>query len=138
MIDLPCQICNTFPFTNRPTAMCTGVLKSLGINHVVNAAYSNSKREGFEVLEEFDPFVRTTEAYYRRAGIRFFPVPAIDLIHFRLAPFFRDAADFIDEALASGGELIPAYSNLKRQTNRNVLVQCVARLTFVVLKCTVP
>ncbi|CAG0920267.1 unnamed protein product [Notodromas monacha] len=84
------------------TALCTGVLRSLGIRHVVNAAHSRNKREGLEVIEEFDPFVRTTEAYYERAGIRFYPVPAIDLTHFRLAPFFRDAADFIDEALASG------------------------------------
>lgn len=64
-------------------------LWQLGITHVLNAAHGKMCCKGS------DDFYGTTVTY--------FGVPANDLPTFDLSPFFHPAADFIHQALTSGG-----------------------------------
>ena len=84
---------------HRPTALCTSGLHELGVTHVLNAAQGRRTDDGY------DGFVNTNAFYYGRAGIAFFGVPAPDFVSFRLSPYFRDAADFIDRALEEQGQV---------------------------------
>ncbi|XP_056147464.1 dual specificity protein phosphatase 13-like [Lampris incognitus] len=67
-------------------------LWQLGITHVLNAAHGKLCCKGS------DDYYGTTVAYYG--------VPASDLPTFDLSPFFYPAAQFIDQALASGGKVL--------------------------------
>ncbi|GFX25367.1 dual specificity protein phosphatase 3 [Trichonephila clavipes] len=87
--------CNLF--LHRPTAMCTSLLKRMGITHVLNAAQGKEKNCGL---------VNTWPGFYTQSGIQFLGVPAFDNIVFRIHPYFEEAATFIDEALKSGGKVL--------------------------------
>ncbi|XP_037550421.1 dual specificity protein phosphatase 13-like [Nematolebias whitei] len=67
-------------------------LWQLGITHVLNAAHGKLCCKGS------DDFYGTTEKYYG--------VPANDLPTFDLSPFFYPAAEFIHQALTSGGKVL--------------------------------
>lgn len=77
-----------------PTALCVGMLRRLGVTHVLNAACG---RDASLCL------VNTGPALYRAAGIRFLGIEALDMVGFRLDRFFDEAAEFIDSALAEPG-----------------------------------
>lgn len=66
-------------------------LWQLGVTHVLNASHGKLCCKGS------DDFYGTTVKYYG--------VPANDLPTFDLSPFFYPAAEFIHQALASGGKL---------------------------------
>lgn len=83
-----------FPLYYRPTALCTAVLKRLGITHVLNAAQGREKGCGQ---------VNTTSGFYLNSGINFLGVPAFDNIVFRIYPYFEQAAQFIDDGLKAKG-----------------------------------
>merc|ERR1711973_1061603 len=51
-------------------------------------------------------YVNTNESYYDRHGIKFMGVPAMDSPGFFLKPYFRPAANFIDDAVRSGGKVV--------------------------------
>lgn len=65
-------------------------LWQLGVTHVLNAAHGKLCCKGS------DDFYGTTVKYYG--------VPANDLPTFDLSPFFYPAAEFIHQALTSGGK----------------------------------
>ncbi|XP_031695116.1 LOW QUALITY PROTEIN: dual specificity protein phosphatase 13 [Anarrhichthys ocellatus] len=66
-------------------------LWQLGITHVLNAAHGKLCCKGS------DGFYGTT--------VRYYGVPANDLPTFDLSPFFHPAAEFIHQALTSGGKV---------------------------------
>ena len=68
-------------------------LWKLGITHVLNAAHGKMCCKGS------DDYYGTTVSYYG--------VPANDLPTFDLSPFFHPAAQFIHQALKSGGKPRP-------------------------------
>ncbi|XP_042289131.1 dual specificity protein phosphatase 13-like [Thunnus maccoyii] len=67
-------------------------LWQLGVTHVLNAAHGKLCCKGS------DDFYGTTVKYYG--------VPANDLPTFDLSPFFYPAAEFIQQALTSGGKVL--------------------------------
>ena len=77
------------------TALCIMKLKSMGITHVLNAAYGKDASFGL---------INTSASFYAASGIKFLGIEAYDMQCFDMSPFFNQAADFIDEALASGGK----------------------------------
>jgi len=78
------------------TAMCTQVLKRLGITHILNAAQGKEKFY----------FVNTSAGFYEQHGIKFLGVPAIDMMNFQMEPYFEEAAEFIDDAIRTGGKVM--------------------------------
>ena len=70
-------------------------LWQLGITHVLNASHGKLCCKGS------DDFYGTTVKYYG--------VPANDLPTFDLSPFFHPAAEFIHQALISGGSCMEAF-----------------------------
>lgn len=78
------------------TAMCTQVLRRIGITHILNAAQGKDKFY----------YVNTTAGFYEQQGIKFLGVPAIDMMSFQMKPYFEQAADFIDDAIKSGGKVL--------------------------------
>lgn len=77
-----------------PTALCTAVLRRIGVTHVLNAAQGKEKGCGQ---------VNTTPGFYSDSGIQFLGVPAFDNIVFRIYPYFEQAAQFIEDGLRSKG-----------------------------------
>ena len=76
------------------TALCVSRLKLLGITHVLNAACGKDRSMNM---------INTSKGFYRESGIQFLGIEAYDMSSFYLSPYFREAADFIDEAIRSGG-----------------------------------
>ena len=68
-----------------------GVLKKLGITHVVNAAASEVKT----VKADFDYF-----------GIELKLVFLLDFNHCNINEHFKDVSDYIDDAIKSGGKVL--------------------------------
>lgn len=77
------------------TALCTGLLRRLGVTHVLNAAMGKERQYCL---------INTSQSFYKSSGIQFHGVEALDLSSFKLDRFFEESAEFIDRALASGGE----------------------------------
>ncbi|XP_064601172.1 dual specificity protein phosphatase 3-like [Liolophura sinensis] len=71
------------------------VLRRLKVTHVLNAAHGP---------QEFQ--VNTDPATYTKARIKFLGVDAMDFQNFQLAPFFEEAAEFISDAVKSGGQVL--------------------------------
>lgn len=65
-------------------------LKRQGVTHVLNAA------EGDSFMH-----VNTNAEFYAGTGIAYHGVPASDTDHFDIGVYFEEAAEFIEEALAS-------------------------------------
>ena len=68
-------------------------LELFDVTHVLNAA------EGHKFNQ-----VDTSAADYTGAGIQYHGIPAVDVMNFPLHKYFSGAAQFIDEALQSGGK----------------------------------
>ncbi|GAB6026224.1 hypothetical protein CHUAL_012431 [Chamberlinius hualienensis] len=78
------------------TALCTQVLKRIGITHVLNAAQGKEKFY----------FVNTSAGYYEMHGIKFLGIPAVDFMNFKMEPYFEQAADFVEEGVKAGGKVL--------------------------------
>ena len=74
------------------TARNKEYLKRLGITHVLNAA--EGRHYGF---------VNTNRIYYRDTCIKYLGLPCADWPSTDISKYFGTAADFIQEAVASGG-----------------------------------
>lgn len=85
-MPLTCYLCMCVRFMSHNRLG----LWQLGITHVLNAAHGKLCCKGS------DDFYGTTVKYYG--------VPANDLPTFDLSPFFYPAAEFLHQALTSGGE----------------------------------
>jgi len=114
---LPVDACNqVYPgifLGDAPTALSTSKLNQLGITHVLNTAqaptvaqYPPSQSPKLQNWGLVGGFVRTSQAYYKHVNMEFLGFPAYDTITFNLSQFFYEAADFIDKALKSGGQVI--------------------------------
>ena len=68
-------------------------LQLFGVTHVINTA------EG----KKFNQ-VDTSPAYYQGPGIQYYGIPGVDIMGFPLYKYFTAAADYIHEALESGGK----------------------------------
>lgn len=79
------------------TALCTGLLRRLGVTHVLNAAMGKERQYCL---------INTSPSFYKSSGIQFHGVEALDLSSFKLDRFFEESAEFIDRALASGGKVL--------------------------------
>ncbi|XP_068982694.1 dual specificity protein phosphatase 3-like isoform X1 [Bombus flavifrons] len=75
------------------TAKNKKYLKILGITHLLNAA--EGKRFGF---------VNTDKNYYSDTTIKYLGLPLIDLCTTDISKYFYIIADFIDEAVSTGGK----------------------------------
>ncbi|UYV66581.1 DUSP3 [Cordylochernes scorpioides] len=80
-----------------PTALCTALLKRIGVTHVLNAAQGKERELSL---------VNTSPAFYRHAGIQFLGIEALDHVCFKLDNYFDKAANFIQKALESGGKVL--------------------------------
>lgn len=69
-------------------------LKAIGITHVLNCACGSSFN-----------MINTDQKFFEKSGILFHGIAASDVRNFKLTPYFEAAADFIEEALSSGGKL---------------------------------
>nr|XP_027208636.1 uncharacterized protein LOC113802289 [Penaeus vannamei] len=74
-------------------------LKDIGVTHVLNAAQGHNN-------EVYRGYVSTTANYYKKKGIFYLGIPAMDMPGFYLKPYFREAADFIQHALQQGGKVL--------------------------------
>lgn len=77
------------------TAKNKKYLKILGITHLLNAA--EGKRFGL---------VNTDKNYYSDTTIKYLGLPLIDLCTTDISKYFYIIADFIDEAVSTGGNEI--------------------------------
>ena len=74
------------------TAKNKKYLKILGITHLLNAA--EGKRFGC---------VNTNKSYYSDTTIKYLGLPLIDMCTTDISKYFNIIADFIDEAISTGG-----------------------------------
>lgn len=77
------------------TARDSLYLTSIGITHVLNAA------EG-----QLVGFVNTSKDYYKKTGIIYKGVHLTDVCAADASKYFKDVANFIDDALNSGGKVV--------------------------------
>lgn len=96
--EVPCDPYNeVFPniyIGDGTTALCTSLLRSIGVTHVLNAACGKDRSLNL---------INTSKGFYRESGIKFLGIEAYDMPSFCLSPFFREAADFIDDAIQNKG-----------------------------------
>lgn len=123
---LPPDPCNqVYPqilLGDAATALSTYKLSQLGVTHVLNTAqaptvsmFPTPETPQFQDWGTVGGFVRTSEAYYRRAGIQFLGFPAFDTFNFDLSRYFHQAADFIHNAIESGGKvLVHCHAGISR------------------------
>ena len=78
-------------------------LKKIGVTHVLNTA--EGKRTGL---------VDTNEDYYYPYGIKYKGLKLLDVAQTNIAVHFTDVAQYIDEALSSGGR--KPFKILRRKT----------------------
>ncbi|XP_045193963.2 dual specificity protein phosphatase 3-like isoform X1 [Mercenaria mercenaria] len=69
-------------------------LKPIGITHVVNCACGSTFN-----------MINTDQNFFEDSGIKFHGIAAVDVWKFRMSPYFLDAANFIEQALESGGKV---------------------------------
>lgn len=79
------------------TALCTGLLKKLGITHVLNAAQGKDRARCL---------VNTSPAFYRDTGIQFLGIEALDINGFHMDTFFEETTEFIQLAIDAGGKIL--------------------------------
>lgn len=79
---------------DETTALCTGILRGLGVTAVLNAAQGNL--EGWSM-------VNTKASFYKPHSIQFLGVQAVDLKSFPITDYFHEAADWIENIIKSGG-----------------------------------
>ncbi|XP_032668897.1 dual specificity protein phosphatase 3-like [Odontomachus brunneus] len=78
---------------NGETAKNKKYLEMLGITHLLNAA--EGRRFGF---------VNTDSHYYADTAIKYYGIPVTDLPTADISKYFYTVADFIDEAMSTGGK----------------------------------
>ncbi|KAK7491423.1 hypothetical protein BaRGS_00017252 [Batillaria attramentaria] len=78
-------------------------MRDLGVTHIVNAALGKSPYH-----------VNTNHVMYRRHNIAFMGIEATDFMNFDLTPFFRPAADFIEEGLEKGKVMVHCVQGVSR------------------------
>lgn len=83
--------------SDGPTALCTNLLKRMGITHVLNAAMGKEK----ELC-----LINTSPAFYKHVGIKFHGVEALDHVCFHLDNYFEEAANFIQDGVESKGKVL--------------------------------
>ncbi|BES91208.1 phosphatase [Nesidiocoris tenuis] len=81
--------------SDETTARSKGYLQSIGITHVVNAA------EGHLM-----GFVNTSSQFYQGSGITYKGINLADLSMADASKYFKEVANFIDNALNSGGKVL--------------------------------
>ncbi|KAK3085745.1 hypothetical protein FSP39_008099 [Pinctada imbricata] len=69
-------------------------LRSLGITHVVNCANGTRPNQ-----------INTNSAFFKDVGIKFMGIQANDVATYNLMPKFKQAAEFIHNALLEGGRV---------------------------------
>lgn len=79
---------------NSATAQNKKYLRMIGITHVLNTA----EGAGYG-------FVNTSKTFYMDMPIQYLGFPMADLCSTDISRYFYPAADFIDEALSSGGKV---------------------------------
>nr|XP_020457550.1 dual specificity protein phosphatase 13-like [Monopterus albus] len=85
---------------NEVAARDKGMLYSLGITHIVNAAHGpRNPSPGYCY------YVNTGPRFYRDMTVDYYGVEADDAIDFMLSPFFYPTARYIRAALAMGGRV---------------------------------
>ena len=82
-------------FINRSIAKSRSQLQHLGITHIVNTA--QGKDDGFHV--------HTNHVMYSRVNIAYLGIEATDMSSFNMSKYFDKCADYIDQALQSGGKV---------------------------------
>ena len=78
----------------RGAARNTYYLKKLGVTHVLNTA-EGTQRNGT---------VNTNQAYYKPFDIKYKGLKLLDVAQTNISLHFPEVAEFIDEALAGGGQ----------------------------------
>ncbi|XP_024916985.1 dual specificity protein phosphatase 13-like [Cynoglossus semilaevis] len=89
---------------NEVAARDKGILHSLGITHIVNAAHGPHSL--------YSLYVNTGPRFYRDMAVDYYGVGADDAIDFILSPFFYPTARYIRAALAMGGKSVPLRPNV--------------------------
>ncbi|GFO00304.1 dual specificity phosphatase dupd1 [Plakobranchus ocellatus] len=69
-------------------------LEKMGVTHVVNASMGSKFNQ-----------TNTDAAFYEKSQITYHGIPAMDTITFKLLPYLRPAADFIEKALTQKGRV---------------------------------
>ncbi|XP_041376161.1 dual specificity protein phosphatase 3-like [Gigantopelta aegis] len=69
-------------------------LKSLGITLVVNAAQGSKFNQ-----------INTNAEFYTDVDMKFHPIPALDIMTYKINKYFKDAAEAIDKCLLSKGKV---------------------------------
>lgn len=87
-----------FLMLRRLAARDKGMLHSLGITHIVNAAHRPSD------VPQHGLYVNTGPRFYRDMKVDYYGVEADDASNFMLSPFFYPTARFIRAGLAQGGK----------------------------------
>ena len=86
------QFCHLF---YRGAAKNTFYLKKIGVTHVLNTA------EGTRV-----GLVDTNQNFYRPFNIKYKGLKLLDVAQTNIAMYFYEVAEYIDEALKSGGNIL--------------------------------
>ena len=89
-----------FFYRFRGAAKNAFYLKKVGVTHVLNTA--EGTRMGM---------VDTNQNFYRPFGIKYKGFKLLDVAQTNIAMYFAEVADYIDEALKSGGKLFLWFSN---------------------------
>ncbi|XP_023328603.1 dual specificity protein phosphatase 3 isoform X2 [Eurytemora carolleeae] len=82
---------------DAPTALCTRILKEMGVTAVVNCGQGE--------LTEWN-YVNTGPAYYKMVNMDFLGLPAVDLPSYDISQHFNVAADFIQKIVGSEGKVL--------------------------------
>ncbi|XP_034040688.1 inactive dual specificity phosphatase 27-like [Thalassophryne amazonica] len=85
---------------NEVAARDKGILHSLGITHIVNAAHGPPNPSPGPCF-----YVKTGPRFYRDMSVDYYGVEADDAIDFILSPFFYPTARYIRAALGMGGRV---------------------------------
>lgn len=80
---------------DKGAAKNTFYLKKVGVTHVLNTA--EGQRQGT---------VDTSQEFYKPFGIKYKGLKLLDVAQTNIALHFNEVAEFIDEALASGGRVL--------------------------------
>jgi protein-tyrosine phosphatase len=102
LVNLPANCRNisdeVFPglhLGDRGAAKNTFYLKKIGVTHVLNTA------EGTRV-----GLVDTNQNYYKPFGIKYKGLKLLDVAQTNISMYFAEVAEYIDEALKSGGKVL--------------------------------
>ena len=79
----------------RAAAKNTFYLKKVGVTHVLNTAEGQTSGT-----------VDTNEKFYKPFGIKYKGLKLLDVSQTNIAIHFNEVANFIDEAVTGGGEIL--------------------------------